>query len=152
MLSPPNFNNSSNPSYFKKLIAIGLFLSLGLPIIGSAISLIYLPDWRAPHEPFHAVIEGIGGIIALILSGILLALTKYNQNKKIEHLWMACALISMGLLDIFHAAVSPGKLFVWLHSTAQFAGGMFFTLVWLPEKIGRYFYSIKLPIYISVGA
>ncbi|MEE3346699.1 MAG: hypothetical protein VX186_00930 [Nitrospinota bacterium] len=48
---------------------------------------------------------------------------------------MVCALISMGTLNIFHAAVSPGNLFVRLHSTAQFAGGLFFPLVWLPGQI-----------------
>jgi hypothetical protein len=72
MISPAKFSEPFKPLNFKKLIAIGLFISLGLPIIGSAISFIFLSDWRGPHEPFHAVIEGIGGFIALILSGILL--------------------------------------------------------------------------------
>ena len=68
------------------------------------------------------------------LSGILLT-EKNRQSEKAHQVWMACALISMGTLNIFHAAVSPGNLFVRLHSTAQFAGGLFFPLVWLPGQI-----------------
>jgi hypothetical protein len=143
--------NTPHPSNFFKLVILALFFSLGLPILGSVCSIIFFPDIRIPLEPFHAVIEGLGGFIALTLAGILMANAKYHQKEKYENVWMACALISMGLLDIFHATISPGKLFVWLHSTAQFSGGLFFALIWLPKKFGTYFFSIRLPLYIFFG-
>ncbi|QOP42381.1 diguanylate cyclase [Sulfurimonas marina] len=40
----------------------------------------------------------------------------------------------MGIIDIFHGIMMPGKLFVWLHSTAVFFGGIFFMLVWMNQK------------------
>ena len=44
------------------------------------------------------------------------------------YFWVACGLVAMGILDAFHAFVAPGEVFVWLHSTAVFFGGLFFLL------------------------
>jgi len=47
------------------------------------------------------------------------------------------ALISMGLLDGFHAFSPPGDSFVWMHGMAVLVGGFLFALVWLPDRIAR---------------
>jgi len=92
-------------------ILIVLAVGIALPVLGSLASVSFVPDWRLPHEPLHSVIEALGGFIALTLSGSLLT-EKNRKPEKTHHVWMACALISMGTLDIFHATISPGNLFV----------------------------------------
>jgi PAS domain S-box-containing protein len=62
---------------------------------------------------------------------VLLALERRGKGTS-ANLWIAGALISMGALDAFHAVVHAGDVFVWLHSTATFVGGLMFALVWLP--------------------
>ncbi|PIQ95947.1 MAG: hypothetical protein COV67_12200, partial [Nitrospinae bacterium CG11_big_fil_rev_8_21_14_0_20_56_8] len=121
-----------------------------LPILGSVVSIAYFPNWRLIQEPLHSVMEALGGFIALALSGILLTL-KLRQPEKTYHSWMACALIGMGILDVFHAAVMPGNVFVWLHSLAQFTGGFFFALVWLPKKISDSPLTRDLPLPLLFG-
>ncbi len=133
-----------SPQKFTSHILIVLAAGIALPVLGSLAAVSFAHDWRLPHEPLHSVIESLGGFIALTLAGILLT-EKTRQPEKAHHVWMACALISMGTLDIFHAVVSPGNLFVWLHSTAQFAGGIFFALVCLPRKISDSPLAERLP-------
>ena len=60
----------------------------------------------------------------------------------------------MGTLDMFHSQVSPGPVFVWLHSVATFIGGFFAMLIWLPESISKRFfnrYYLGLILILSVG-
>ncbi len=75
--------------------------------------------------------------MAVAIAGILIVERKHKSDAA-YYFSMACALIAMGILDIFHAAVLPGNSFVWLHSTATLAGGLFFATVWfnrsLPES------------------
>ena len=56
--------------------------------------------------------------------------TSYN-------IWIAAALVGMGILDSLHAMVYVGQAFVWLHSTATLVGGLLFALVWLPAHWQR---------------
>jgi len=139
-----------NSSKFFHHILIIIFLGLALPVLGSWISISFFMEWRLVHVPFHSLIEGLGGFIALTLAGLLLA-EKNSKPDQLHHVWMACALISMGILDIFHAAVLPGNLFVWLHSTAQFVGGLFFALVWLPKHLTNDSLSARFPLILFVG-
>lgn len=121
-------NSKNNPVGFTILFGILL------PLVGSAISVLLIPDWRWPHIPFHAVIEGAGGCLALIMA-CFWWLSGKGSNIKSPLFWLACGLITMGGLDIFHAMVSPGQNFVWLHSTAHFFGGMFFMGALLTRKV-----------------
>ncbi len=90
----------------------------------------YSPEWRWPHASFHSAVETLGGAIALGVASIFF-LRINTQEDSIHYFFITSALISMGLLDIFHAFVNPGKIFVWLHSVATFFGGLFFGLIWL---------------------
>ncbi len=127
-----------------------LTIGIALPVAGSLISIVFFPNWSFPHDPLHSALESLGGFIALALSGILLT-EKTHQPEKVHYTWIACALISMGILDILHAMVFPGNLFVWLHSTAQFTGGLIFSLVWLPKKQNAALQSKSLPMNIFWG-
>ncbi len=116
---------------FTTKIMLALFLSVGVPVLGSLMFNAYIPEWRLENESLHAMMESLGGCLALTLGSVLLLSFKNSKNK--DYPWIACALFSMGTLDIFHASEALGKLFVWYHSTAHFAGGLFFSMVLLPE-------------------
>ncbi len=99
--------------------------------------------WHAEHHPLHAVVEGLGAFAALSLALVILTLQVYARVIP-THLWIACAMIGMGLLDGLHAGTHPGHLgegthvsqvFVWLHSLATFIGGTLFALAWLPDHL-----------------
>lgn len=116
---------------------LGVVLSLVLPAVGSFVVLKFFPDTRFASLPVHSLIETSGGLMAVAIAGILIVERKHKSDAA-YYFSMACALIAMGVLDIFHAAVAPGNSFVWLHSTATLAGGLLFATVWfnhsLPES------------------
>jgi PAS domain S-box-containing protein len=131
-------------------VSVGFALSLALPILGSAISQTFLPDWLGEHLPLHSLVEAVGGLMAVAIAAILIA-ERPRQRDADHFIWMSCALIGMGGLDLFHAAVHPGQNFVWLHSTATFAGGLLFALVWLPKRLSRLQVAGWLPWVVLVA-
>ncbi len=112
-------------------IAVGITLAILLPIAGN-IAYRWYPDYLpyvGSNVPLHAVLEAIGGLIALAIAGILRS--EYERKKEVGHYpWLAAGLLGMGVLDLFHAAALPGNTFVWLHSCATFVGGIWFALIW----------------------
>ena len=128
---------------------LGTLLSLVPPILGTAIAGMLFPDFRLVHLPLHAVVEGAGGLIALAIAGILLA--EMSRKSDASHYpWMAAGFTSMGVLDLFHAAASPGNVFVWLRGVATFSGSVFFGLVWLsawkPERPLRPMFTLTVAL------
>jgi signal transduction histidine kinase len=111
-------------------------LSASAAALALAIPLVIIWKWpsaRWEFVPLHSLAEGTGGVLALVISGVLVA--ECQRDARLGHyIWIAAALGGMGTLDIFHAAVRPGNLFVWLHSLANLAGGGFFALVWLKPR------------------
>jgi PAS domain S-box-containing protein len=87
------------------------------------------PEWRLVDEPLHATLEGLGGLFAVMLAIFLLAKRRKDGALGLP----ALGLITMGLLDVFHAASTPGNGFVFLHSMGGLAGGLWFALVWIPR-------------------
>ncbi|QDT25533.1 Sensory/regulatory protein RpfC [Gimesia panareensis] len=109
---------------------LGVMLSLVMPTVGSAIVLLFFPDMRFAHLPVHSLLETSGGLMAVAIAGILVV--EFRRKPEVVcYLSMASALIAMGILDTFHAAVEPGNAFVWLHSIATLAGGVIFATVWM---------------------
>ncbi len=123
------------------LILRVIIYSVALPLIAGWAALTFYPDIRWKSIAFHSSLESLGGMIALSVAGVLL-LGEKEEADKTHHFFVSSALLSMGLLDIFHAMVDPGKLFVWLHTTATFFGGLFFGFVWTPHILKGY----KIPI------
>ena len=115
---------------FARAALLVMLVGVLLPVAGSVASATLAPEWRWDHVPPHAAIEVAGGLFALALAVILLASRTPGTNQ--HHLWIAAALVGMGILDILHAAVAPGETFVWFHSTATCVGGILSALVWLP--------------------
>ena len=113
-----------------------LSLSLAIHVLCLVAGKTWLRDWRWPHDPFHATVEMAGGIIALGVAWMLLSLERLRAGTS-YNIWIAAALVGMGILDSLHAMVYAGQAFVWLHSTATLVGGLLFALVWLPTNWQR---------------
>jgi len=125
---------------------------VGLVPLGAGFMLgEFSPDWRWMHHPVHALVESVGALIALIVAVLIFQLRRSGQEAPVL-LWVACALLAMGLLDGFHAATHAGRAFVWLHSIATFAGGMLFACVCLPDAVARHPTMQRLPIVTVVVA
>ena len=61
-------------------------------------------------------------------------------------------MLCMAILDAFHASVSPSREFICLHSAAQFVGGLFIALIWLPEHLARTQTARQLPKVFTAAA
>ncbi len=105
-----------------------------LPLAIGFFDLLGESKWE--HHPFHAVVEGLGALAAIIVACALIMLRRQGDLTA-AHSWLIYGLIGMGMLDGFHAATHAGHLFVWLHSLATCVGGVLFACVWLPERIQR---------------
>lgn len=133
------------------LLFAGIMLICGIiPFVSISLASGFPSTWQLKHEAFHAVIETLGCMLALGVAGFLLM----RQGKKGNEykLWLACSVLSMAILDAFHASVAPSREFICLHSTAQFIGGVFIALIWLPERLAQTRIVKQLPkILVAVA-
>lgn len=75
------------------LILLGCFF----PLAGGIGLHLLLPHLRRVDVPVHAVIETLGCFAALFLAAIILL--RQKEDKAFDHhVWMAGALISLGIL------------------------------------------------------
>lgn len=116
-----------------KSIYFLIFFSLAIHFITLFLDHTIFQDWLWIHEPFHSLIEVLGGSIAIGVGYFLFQLEKNKSGTRYNHL-IALALLVMGFLDICHAGFQSGNSFVWFHSIATFFGGFFFFLICLPTK------------------
>lgn len=128
-----------------------LLLTLILSLAASLIAIFLLPGALFVHEPFHSALEAMGAFAGLSLSALILFLLRYKGYSS-ERLCIACGLIVMGILDIFHASVSPGVSFVWLRSTATGIGGFLFALTLLPDRVFKSRMAVVLPLSMALAA
>ncbi|MGZ0171320.1 MAG: ATP-binding protein [Planctomycetales bacterium] len=114
------------------IMGASLAIHVACLILGNTV----LSGLHWPHHPVHAAIEMSGGLIAIWVAWMLMMLQRRNLGTSFN-VWIAGALIGMGLLDGLHALVHAGQAFVWLHSTATFVGGALFATVWLPRELQK---------------
>jgi len=112
------------------------FLGAVIPAIGILITNFLLPEWNMSHHLLHSAMEAFGSFAALSLATLLLFMRKHDMTLG-SHVWLACGLLAMGILDGFHAMVSPDSPFVWLRCASTLVGGFLFALVWLPDRFAR---------------
>jgi len=122
-----NKGKNSSLGLIITVIASGLF-----PVALSIFANRYFSNWFWIGESFHAFIEGVGAFSAIMLT-ILFLMSKLEKRTAYQ-LWLACALLAMGILDGFHASVPPGEISIWLRSTSTLFGGFLFALVWVPVR------------------
>jgi PAS domain S-box-containing protein len=111
----------------------GTAICLVLPAMGIFVVTALLPQFQAENLPLHAVVESLGGLLALSIVVILLV-RRLRRPYERRFVWMSNAFVAMGVFDLFHAASSPGNNFVWLHILSSVAGGLLSALVWLPAR------------------
>jgi PAS domain S-box-containing protein len=109
-----------------------IVLGIAVPILGTLVLDQALSGWSRSSLPFHSTLEVAGAALGLVLAVLILFSRQGAFTSR--RMWIACALISMAVLDIFHSGVPAGTAFVWFHSLAVLAGGVFFALVWFPER------------------
>src|SRR6266571_3979537 len=87
----------------------GMFL-LGviIPVIGIATTHFLLPEWKMDHQLLHSAMEAFGSFAALSLAALLLFMRKHELTLA-NHVWLACGLLAMGILDGLHATVAPDR-------------------------------------------
>jgi len=130
--------------WHSNLLFAGILLICGIiPFVSISLASGFPPTWQLKHEAFHAVIETLGCMLALGIAGFLLMRQGEKGNE--YKLWLACSMLSMAILDAFHASVEPSREFICLHSTAQFIGGVFIALIWLPERLAQTRNAKQLP-------
>ncbi|MFC3095324.1 response regulator [Alteromonas sediminis] len=93
----------------------------------------HLHDWRWENVPVHSGLEIAGSFIAFYVAYLLTALEQKGEGTRFN-LPIAGAMVGMGVIDGMHSLVHPGALFVWLHSTATFVGGILFCLLLMPKR------------------
>ncbi len=114
-----------------------------IPFVSISLANSLPLTWQFKHEAFHAVMETLCCMLALGIAGFLLMRQGEKGNE--YKFWLACSMLSMAILDAFHASVAPSREFICLHSTAQFIGGVLIALIWLPERITQTRIAKQLP-------
>jgi signal transduction histidine kinase len=131
------------------LFAAILFISGVVLFIATGAARSFPAAWQMKYEALHAVIETLGCMMALGITSFLLI--RQGEEGNAYKLWPGCAMLSMAILDAFHASVTPGRESVFLHSAAQFIGGVFVALTWLPERFARKPLASCLPKALATG-
>ncbi len=123
--------NKQTGSFSRWTLPTVIALGILVPVLGTLFSEQFLDPWTWRSIPFHSTLEAAGSVLGLVLAAsILFSRQNVCTSRK---MMVACALSSMAVLDIAHSCVPVGNAFVWLHSLAVLAGGIFFALVWFPE-------------------
>jgi len=126
-----------------------LLLTIGLPVtIAYLLSVVSGNSFE--NILLHAALAGTGGLLAMVTS--LFIFIKFYPKSNFNHFTRtATALLVMGTIDVGHALVSSGELFVWLDSTALFWGGIFFMMVWIKEKVFSHigYKIISMVVFLS---
>jgi diguanylate cyclase (GGDEF)-like protein/PAS domain S-box-containing protein len=117
-------------------LSLVLFLGVVVPIIGGYV--LSMMEVKHISIPLHSTFEASGGVLAIVFM-IMISLAGESDSVLTKNHYASFALVSMAIYDIYHATVYPGEMFVWLHSLAVLVGGVFFTLVLLPEKLITHF-------------
>ena len=116
----------------KRAIAAMVGAGIAVPFLGTLLLARLGASWSWMSLPVHSTLVVAGAGVGIVLA--LLLLQSQRRVHGSRQLWIACALMSMGILDIFHACMPAGRAFVWLHGLAVLFGGVFFALAWLPDR------------------
>ncbi len=124
----------------------GIFLALSISSIADL-----LPKFQVKDEVLYAVFETFGCMLALGIAGFLLMRQDERDNGYM--LWLACSVLVMGILDAFHASMTPSSNeFICLRSIAQLIGGLCIALIWLPERLTHIRLAKALPKVLAMAA
>ena len=132
-------------------IALGIMLSLVLPIAGSAAIAFLFTNTPFQNVPLHCLLEISGGLMAISIAAILVI--ERRRNKEARHYTaMASAFGVMGVLDLIHASLAVGNNFVWLNGAATFLGGLLFACVWIGDRQLSPRQARLIPLALAIAA
>ncbi len=121
-----------------------------IPLAGLLLLYLISPDIIFVSYPVHSFMEGAGSLMAIAIS-FLIYLQVKNGRLPPQYILISHAILIMGTLDGFHALFHAGERFVWFHSLATFAGGLGFSLLWLPDRFAESLRSRKFLTAIGVS-
>lgn len=81
--------------------------------------------------PFHSALETIGAMSAILMAGTILQMAAYERIGR-NYQFLGYGFLSMGVLDLCHASVPPGNVFVFFHTISVFLGAFCIVLTALP--------------------
>jgi PAS domain S-box-containing protein len=127
--------------------AIAGMLILGVAVPAAAVAVLHLLFSGRPlvNPSLHAFMESLGVIAAFLLAVLLLFIRRQDRDLA-PHIWIACGLLAMGILDGLHATETSLGPFVGLRSASTLFSGILFSLVWLPERASRSRAADALPV------
>ncbi len=114
------------------LLTAGVVIAGILLLLSLAAADALLEGWRLNYEVLHAVIETLGCMMALGIAAFLVM--RQNREENAYMMPLACSVLIMGILDAFHACLSPSPEFFALRTFAQFSGALILILLWLPPR------------------
>lgn len=107
-----------------------LLVLLTLPAGVMVVVLFLWPDVLWIAEIPYTAVGVLGSFVAMLLSVSII--TRYRGQSGIPYI--SAGLMAIGIIDGFRAFSTPGSTeFVWLHSLAGIAGGIFFAFYVLTE-------------------
>lgn len=128
-----------------------LLLGGALPIVAGVALRNAWSGIRWANLPLHSLSESLGLFAGIILA-LLLIIQQNRLKTGLSYIWIASALIGMGVLDGFHAAAAVGDGFVWLHGIAIVFGGLLFAAAWWPARAVKSQAVMILPAAAAVSA
>lgn len=142
--------NTQSVARTRRILVLTIAFSILLPLAGTLLLNDTLSGWHAASMPIHSTLEVMGAVFGLVLATVIL----FSKHKPCtsRQLKIVCALISMGMLDIFHSCVPGGESFIWLHSLAVLIGGIFFACVWLPDRERSRSQAMSTAVIVLLGS
>lgn len=123
-----------------------------LAILGEILTHRYFLNLVYVSLPVHTWFEILGAVLGAGISVLAWSIWKRGaEERPAECFLLASAFGSMGVLDIVHALVLPGNLFVWPHMLAMLIGAVFFAVVFLPKNIFK-IKSATFPVIVTAAA
>jgi PAS domain S-box-containing protein len=113
-----------------KILTVVLVAGVFPWLVSLAAHLVYGETPR-PQEPLHEWFELAGSGIALGVA-MLLLLRLRHESAPPHLLWVAAALVTMGLADGMHGVAHSEPEWSWLRHGATLLGGGLFAMVWVP--------------------
>jgi len=148
-MNTPSSGKKETLFYNSKTLFFILVITAFVHISSLALSQGPLAGFRWEHLPVHASIEMLGAVIALWVAWTLISVNRSHDGTSFN-LRIAAALITMGLLDGFHAIWYAGNEFVWLHSLATLFGGVAFASIFLNIKLPLSDYTI-FTLFVAIA-
>jgi len=133
-----------NMKHYRSKADFIMILLVIFAVIGIFLFHYMLAGLKWVEIPLHTFLETLGVFAGFTLA-LLLLIRQKQHNHGSYYIFISSALISMSILDGFHAADIPGNNFVWLHSIAVLSGGFLVFMVLFSKRIKISHDIITLP-------